>query len=63
MDDTPHRTEAAPAGWLDALAESEAEIDAGVLTVPAEVVHQMIRDSIARIRARKADERKAALGR
>lgn len=60
MDDTPHRTDAAPAGWREALAESEAELDAGVATVPAEVVHQQICDSIARMRAKRADERKAA---
>jgi hypothetical protein len=60
MDDTPHLTEAPPAGLLEALAESEAELDAGVATVPAKVVHQTIRDSITRMRAKRADERKAA---
>jgi hypothetical protein len=60
MDDTPHRTQAVPAGWLEALAESEAELDAGVATVPAELVHQQIHDSIARMRAKRADERKVA---
>ncbi len=60
MDDTPHRTEAVPAGWLEALAESEAELDAGVATVPAEVVHQQVRDSITRMRAKRAEERRAA---
>jgi hypothetical protein len=51
VDDTPHRTEP-PAGWLEALARSEAELAAGP-TVPAEAVHQRIRDAIARIEARK----------
>jgi hypothetical protein len=60
MDDTPHRSEA-PAGWLEALARSEAELDAG-LTVPAETVHQRIRDSIARIEAKKRAGQAAKLG-
>jgi hypothetical protein len=61
-DDAPHRTGAAPAGLVEALAESEAELDAGAPTVPAEVVHQKIRDSIARMRAKQVDaaEREAA---
>jgi hypothetical protein len=58
MNDTPHTFDAPP-GWVEALDESEAELDAGVPTVPAKVVHQMIRDSIARIRAKKAAERQA----
>jgi hypothetical protein len=60
MDDIPrHRR---PADWdpptpseadlLAALARSEAELAAG-LTVPAETVHQRIRDTIARIKAKK----------
>jgi hypothetical protein len=49
MDDQD-TTARAPAGWLEILAESEAELEAGQ-TVPAEVVRQMLRDSIARIKA------------
>lgn len=60
MDDTPHRTQAVPAGWPEALAESEAEPEAGVATVPAELVHQQIGDSITRMRAKRTDERKPA---
>ncbi len=52
MDDnpTPHR---APAELLEAIARSKAELAAG-LTVPGEVVHQHIRDSIARMAAKRA---------
>ena len=56
MDDAPTPTRA-PIGWLEALAQSEAELAAG-MTVCGDVVHQRIRDSIARIEARRA----AALG-
>jgi hypothetical protein len=42
----------APAGWLEILEESEAELAAG-LTVPGEVVRQMLRDSLARLEARR----------
>ncbi len=60
MDDnfTPPR---APAGWLEVLAESEAELAAG-LSEPSEVVHQRIRDSLARIEAKRAaaSQREAA---
>jgi hypothetical protein len=52
MNDAPEPA-VAHAGWLEALAESEAELAAG-LTVPAEVVHQRIRESIARIEAKRA---------
>ena len=52
MDDIPTPA-IAPAGWLEALARSEAERAAG-LSVPGEVVHQRIRDAIARIEARRA---------
>jgi hypothetical protein len=60
MDDTPHRTEA-PAEWLEALARSDAELAAGQ-TVPAEAVHQRIRDAIARIEGKRtgAPRRKTA---
>jgi hypothetical protein len=50
MDDNPTRT-SAPAGWLEILEESEAELAAG-LTVPGDVVRQMLRDSLARLEAR-----------
>ena len=47
MGDTkPH----APAGWLEILAESDADIDAGRI-VPGEVVRQDLLDSLARMRA------------
>jgi hypothetical protein len=50
----------APAGWLEILEESEAELAAG-LTVPGEVVRQMLRDSLARLEAKQdaAPARKA----
>ena len=54
MDDTPYRLDAPP-GWADTLDESLAELAAGVPTVPAEAVHQRIRDTIVRIQARRAD--------
>ena len=60
MDDAPDRTEP-PAGWLDALARSEAELAAG-MTVPAAAVHQRIRDGIARIEAKKRAERATDVG-
>ena len=43
---------AAPAGWLEILEESEAELAAG-LTVPGEVVRQMLRDSLARLEVKQ----------
>jgi hypothetical protein len=52
MDDNPHQIEA-PAGWLQALAESEAELAAG-LTVPGEAVRQRVCDAIARLEAKRA---------
>ena len=52
MNDAPHPIDV-PAGWLEALAESEAELAAS-LTVPASVVHQRIRDTIARIEVSRA---------
>jgi len=49
MDATkPH----APAGWLEALAESEAELAAG-LSIPGEFVRQHLLDSIARLEAKQ----------
>lgn len=52
MDDTPHHAPA-PAGWLEALAESEADLAAGRI-VPGEVVMKDLRDSLARLEARAA---------
>ena len=49
MDDTAHRPET-PTGWLEALAESEAELAAGQ-TVPGEAIRQRLRDAIARLEA------------
>jgi hypothetical protein len=51
MDDSPPRPPA-PTGWLEILEESEAELAAG-LTVPGEVVRQMLRDSLARLEAKQ----------
>jgi hypothetical protein len=68
MDDTPHHEP--PADWeppppsevelLAALARSDAEVTDG-LTVPAAVVHQRIRDAIARIESRKHARQTAGL--
>jgi hypothetical protein len=60
MDDNPAHS-SAPAGWLEILEESEAELAAG-LTVPGEVVRQMLRDSLARLEGRQdtASRRKAS---
>jgi len=55
MDKPEHHTEV-PASWLEALAESEAELAAGQ-TVPGEVVRQRLLDSIARIEAKQAAAR------
>jgi hypothetical protein len=55
MDDTPNRTDA-PAGWLEILAESEAQVAAGQ-TVPGEVVRQHLLDSIARLEAKQNADR------
>lgn len=43
-----------PAGWLDALAESDADLEAGRI-VPEATVRGELRASIARIEARLAD--------
>jgi hypothetical protein len=51
MDDNPTHA-APPAGWQEILEESEAELAAG-LTVPGEVVRQMLRDSLARLEAKR----------
>lgn len=54
MDDSPI---AAPADWLEALAESDADLAAGRI-VPGEVVLRDLQDSLARLEA-KAAARKA----
>jgi PHD/YefM family antitoxin component YafN of YafNO toxin-antitoxin module len=43
----------APPGWLEALAESEAELAAGK-TVPSEPIMQRLRETIARLEAKRA---------
>jgi hypothetical protein len=52
MADTMNHIEA-PAGWLEALAESEADFAAGRI-VPGDVVMHDLRDSIARFEAKAA---------
>jgi hypothetical protein len=58
MDDAKKQ---APAGWLEALAISEAELAAG-LTVPMDEVLQELDDSIRGLEAMKAprDSRRTA---
>jgi hypothetical protein len=53
MEDNPTL---APAGWLEVLAESDADVAAGQ-TVPTAVIGQGLRDSIARIEAKLAANR------
>ncbi len=54
MDDTPIPGPA-PAGWLEALARSEAQLAAGQV-VPGEEIMRELRDSIARLEAKQAAE-------
>ncbi len=54
MVDTTHQTEA-PAEWLEALARSKAQIEAGQ-TVPLEPFLDRLRASIARMKAKKQAE-------
>jgi hypothetical protein len=54
MDDTPHPL-GSPPGWAEALDESLAELAAGVPTIPGEVVRRELLDSIARMKAKRAD--------
>jgi hypothetical protein len=56
MDD-PTPPNLAPAEWLEALAESEAQLAAGQ-TVPAEIVRQGLRASIARLEAKLTTDRR-----
>jgi hypothetical protein len=51
MTDDPTSNDV-PASWLEALAKSEAELDAG-LTVPGHVVRQDLLDSLARMKAKR----------
>ena len=51
MDDSAIPT-MPPDEWLDALARSEAELASGQI-VPGELVHQKLRESIARIEAKQ----------
>jgi hypothetical protein len=46
-------TNSAPAEWVDALDRSKAQIDAGE-TVPSEPVLQRMRDSLARLEAKRS---------
>ncbi len=52
MDDTPSPA-IAPPGWLEALAESEADLCAGRI-VPGETVLRDLRESLARLEAKQA---------
>lgn len=61
MDETPRPKMPAPAGWLEILAESEAEADAG-LFVDGAVILRELDESIARMEASQTagSRRKAA---
>ena len=52
MDD-PTRRDPPPAGWLEALARSEAQLAAGQV-VPGEAILRELRESIARLEAKHA---------
>jgi hypothetical protein len=54
MDDTPTPA-IAPAGWLEALAESEAQLAAGQIVSGEEVMRELD-ESIARLEAKHAAE-------
>ncbi|MBW4092004.1 MAG: hypothetical protein HIU82_12990 [Proteobacteria bacterium] len=62
MTDTPASLDAPP-GWAEALDESLAELAAGASTVPGEVVHRELQESIARLEAKRAKARGMRLGR
>jgi hypothetical protein len=55
MDDTSPPPDAPP-GWAEALDESVAELAAGVPTVPGEEVMRELRESIARMEAKRTGE-------
>ena len=50
MDDTPTRGRSAPAEWLEAIAEGEADLAAGRI-VPGEQVMRELREALARMEA------------
>jgi hypothetical protein len=52
----------APAGWLEALARSEAQLAAGQV-VPGEEIMRKLRDSIARLEAQQAVKPERGAGR
>ena len=54
MDEHNPTTRPVPFGWLEDLAESRAELAAG-LTVPGEEVMRALYESIARLEARQTD--------
>jgi predicted metalloprotease with PDZ domain len=54
MVETTHRAEV-PAEWLEALAESEAQLAAGQ-TVPGDEIMRELHESIARLEANRADK-------
>ena len=56
MDEITRTTRPVPAGWLEALAESEAELASG-LTVPGDEVMRELYESIARLEARRPASR------
>jgi hypothetical protein len=62
MTDTPSSLDAPP-GWAEALDESLAELAAGVPTVPSEVVHRALQESIARLEAKAAARQREATAR
>jgi predicted transcriptional regulator len=53
MNDTPHHA-SVPAGWLEAIAEGEADLAAGRI-VPGDEIMRELRESLARLEA-VADE-------
>jgi len=55
MDDTPTPS-IAPAGWLEVLAESDADVAAGRI-VSGDVVLRDLQDSLARLEAKAAAKR------
>lgn len=50
MDDIPTRSQSAPAEWLEAIAEAEADLAAGRI-VPGEQILRGLRESLARLEA------------
>jgi hypothetical protein len=56
MDKINPATRPVPAGWLEALTESPAELAAG-LTVPGDEIMRELYESIARLEARQTDSK------